>query len=153
MANHAPSGTEATEERFIEEGLFRLDETGTPRLRGSKCPGCGAVFGGRRSVCLACFRVGLEDADLSADGEVYSFTTVHQPSADALIQPPYTIVQVRLPEGVIVTAPLLGTEPQAVSVGLPVRTKAFRFSEATGDAVISYAFVSAGAQDPTGGTR
>jgi hypothetical protein len=143
VADNASSNNEAPLEHLIEEGLFRLDETGTPRLRGSKCPGCAAVFGGRRSVCLACFRVGMEDTDLSADGEVYSFTTVHQQSVDALIQPPYTVVQVRLPEGVIVTAPLLGTDPQAVSVGLPVRTKAFRFNEVSGDVVVSYAFVAA----------
>jgi len=85
----------------------------------------------------------MEDTDLSSAGEVYSFTTVHQQSADALIQPPYTVVQVRLPEGVIVTAPLLETDPQAVSVGLAVRTRAFRFKEASGDVVVSYAFVAA----------
>ena len=143
MTSHAVSPREVPGERLIEEGLFRLDETGTPRLRGSKCPGCAAVFGGHRSVCLACLRVGMEDTDLSSAGEVYSFTTVHQQSADALIQPPYTVVQVRLPEGVIVTAPLLETDPQAVSVGLAVRTRAFRFKEASGDVVVSYAFVAA----------
>ena len=94
-------------ERLIEEGLFRLDETGTPRLRGSKCSACGTVFLGRRFVCLACFDLNLEETDLSAEGEVYSFTTVRQQSPDSLIAPPYTVVQVKLPERIIVTAPLL----------------------------------------------
>ncbi len=130
-------------ERLIEEGLFRLDETGTPRLRGSMCSACRAVFLGRRAVCLACFRLGLDECDLSAEGEVYSFTTVRQQSPDSLITPPYTVVQVKLPERIIVTAPLLEIAPEAVAVGLPVRTKAFRFTEPSGQIVVSYAFVPA----------
>ena len=128
-------------ERLIEEGLFRLDETGTPRLRGCKCPACGTVFLGRRVVCLACFHLGLDEIDLSAEGEVYSFTTVRQQSSGSLIAPPYTVVQVKLPERIIVTAPLLEIAPDAVAVGLPVRTKAFRFTEPSGQVVVSYAFV------------
>ena len=141
MTQSATTVTPAATERLIEEGLFRLDESGTPRILGSKCPGCGAIFSGRRVVCLACYRPGLEPADLSATGAVHSYTTVWQRSADSLIQPPYTVVQVKLPEGVIVTAPMLETAPEAVTVGQRVRTKAFRFTEASGDVVVSYAFV------------
>jgi uncharacterized OB-fold protein len=143
MTHAATTVTPESGERLIEEGLFRLDETGTPRLRGSKCPACGVVFLGHRAVCLACFHLGLDDTDLSDRGEVYSFTTVRQQSPDSLIQPPYTVVQVKLPEHVIVTAPLLEIAPEAVSVGLPVRTKAFRFTEPSGQVVVSYAFVAA----------
>jgi uncharacterized OB-fold protein len=137
-------------ERLIEEGLFRLDDTGTPRLRGSKCSACGTVFLGRRFVCLACFDLKLEETDLSAEGEVYSFTTVRQQSPDSLIAPPYTVVQVKLPERIIVTAPLLEIAPGDVAVGLPVRTKAFRFTEPSGQVVVSYAFVAARAQSEGG---
>ena len=143
MTHSATTVEPGSGERLIEEGLFRLDETGTPRLRGSKCSTCGATFLGRRSVCLACFHLGLEETDLSTGGEVYSFTTVRQQSPDSLIAPPYTVVQVKLPERIIVTAPLLEIAPDAVAVGLPVRTKAFRFTEPSGQVVISYAFVPA----------
>ena len=54
MTDTATTVTPESGERLIEEGLFRLDGTGTPRLRGSKCPACGVVFFGRRAVCLAC---------------------------------------------------------------------------------------------------
>lgn len=133
----APAATE----RLIEEGLFRIDEAGIPRLRGSRCPACKAIFGGRRAVCLACFQVGMETADLSDRGEVHSFTTVRQQSPDSLLQPPYTVVQVKLRDGIVVTAPILEAEVGTVDVGMPVRTKAFRFVEKSGDTVVSYAFV------------
>ena len=150
MATTTTTTQPASGERLIEEGLFRLDETGTPRLNGSRCGECGAVFLGRRSVCLACSHLGLAATDLSAEGVVHSFTTVRQQSPDSLLQPPYTVVQVKLPERIIVTAPLLEIAPGAVTVGLPVRTKAFRFTEASGDVVVSYAFVPSG-REGTGG--
>lgn len=131
----------ASGERLIEEGLFRIDEAGAPRLRGSRCPACKTVFGGNRAVCLNCFRVGMETVDLSDRGVVHSFTTVRQQSPDSLLQPPYTVVQVKLREGMVVTAPMLEVEPGSVDVGLAVRTKAFRFAEKSGDTVVSYAFV------------
>lgn len=140
---HPTTVTPESGERLIEEGLFRLAENGTPRLRGTKCPACGTVFAGNRAVCLACFRVGLEPHDLSDRGEVHSFTTVRQQSPDSLLQPPYTVVQAKLRDGVIVTAPMLEVEAGKVHVGMPIRTKAFRFEEKSGGTVVSYAFVPA----------
>jgi len=102
MTQAAPAVASQPGEHLIENGLFRIDEAGTPLLRGSRCPDCGATFVGTRAICLGCFHVGLDPADLSDRGEVYSFTTVRQQSPDSLIQPPYTVVQVKLPEGVIV---------------------------------------------------
>jgi uncharacterized protein len=128
-------------ERLIEDALFRLDDAGTPWLRGSRCPRCGDTLLGKRVVCLGCFNVGLESADLSDRGEVYSFTTVRQQSPDSLISPPYVVVQVKLAEGVIVTSPLLESPDDQVFIGMPVRTKAFRFTEPSGDVLVSYAFV------------
>lgn len=130
-------------EHLIEEGLFVIDETGTPRLLGTKCPSCGTVFGGRRSVCLACFHVGLESRNLGPNGTIHSFTTVQQQSPDALIAPPYVVVQVTLTERVIVTAPLLDADPQKIAIGLPVRTKAVHLKDHSGDPLLSYGFVLA----------
>ena len=145
MTQAAPAVASQPGEHLIENGLFRIDESGTPLLRGSRCPDCGATFVGTRAICLGCFHVGLDQADLSDRGEVYSFTTVRQQSPDSLIQPPYTVVQVKLPEGVIVTSPLLESPTDEVFVGMAVRTKAFRFTEPSGETVVSYAFVAADA--------
>lgn len=130
-------------ERLIEGGLFRLDAGGQPRLIGSRCRACGTVFAGRRAVCLSCFGRELEETLLGPAGKVHSFTTVHQQSRNSLLEAPYMIAQVILPEGVIVTAPLVECSPAEVAIGMAVETGALRFTEPSGDVTVSYAFVPA----------
>ena len=127
-------------ERLIEEGLFRLGEDGRPRLIGSRCRACGTVFGSRRRVCLACYSRDLEERELEREGTVHSFTTVHQAGGGVLLPVPYTIVQVSLPGGIVVTAPLVDCAPERVRVGLRVETKAVRFDDPDGGKVVSWAF-------------
>lgn len=141
MAAQAATNPAAGAEVLIEEGLFRLDDAGQPRLLGRRCRGCQAVFLGRRKVCLACFGREMDDALLGPGGVVHSYTTVHQASPAAFVKAPYVIAQVRLPEGVIVTAPLVDCDPAAVTVGLPVETRALRFPGESDQVIVSYAFV------------
>jgi len=130
-------------ERLIEDGLFRLDAGGQPRLIGSRCRGCRAVFAGRRALCLSSFGRQLEEALLGPGGTVHSFTTVHQQSRNSLLEAPYTIVEVLLPEGVIMAAPLVECMPAEVAIGMAVETRALRFTEPSGDVTVSLAFVPA----------
>lgn len=143
MATETAAQAEPGTEVLIEQGLFALDDRGQPRLIGSRCRGCSSVFGGRRRVCLACFGRDLEERLLEPRGVVYSFTTVFQAGRGSFVQAPYNIVQVRIPEGVIITAPLVECDPAAVAIGMPVETKALRFPGESGQVIVTYAWVPA----------
>lgn len=141
MAAETATKADQENEVLIEQGIFRLDERGQPRLIGSRCPACKSVFGGRRRVCLACFGRDLQEHLLGPQGVIHSYTTVHQAGRGSFVQAPYNIVQVRLPEGVIVTAPLVDCDPSGVSMDLPVETKALRFPNESGQTIVTFAFV------------
>jgi uncharacterized protein len=107
----------------LRDDLFEMPESleGTPLLYGQRCRNCGEVFsGGRRVFCANCSAEALERITLSTSGEVYSYTTVRQALKGALVQPPYVIAQVRLPERVTVQTVLTGVEPEQVRIGMPV---------------------------------
>lgn len=141
----------AQDVRLIEEGLFRLAPDGTPRLLGSRCPACGAHFFPRRVVCLACSHVGLAEAELSAGGAIYSYTIARQTPPGSLLEAPYVIAQVQLPEQVVVTAPVTGCPIGDVYVGMPVRTRAMRIKEQDGGEIVSFTFVPEAATEKEGG--
>jgi len=73
-----------------------------PCLLGKQCTRCGAIFYPKRMVCLACGNRELEDKELSPKGKIFSFLISNRAQSYCLIQPPYGLVQVLLPEGIIV---------------------------------------------------
>ncbi len=112
-----------------------------PSLEGSRCPGCGAYFYPPRYVCLACYREGLERTALSRRGTVYTFTIGRMAPPKALVQAPYVIAQVELPEGVIVPTVLTDVEPEKVRIGLPVELVVEKATiDAEGNEVMAFKF-------------
>lgn len=112
-----------------------------PSLEGSRCPGCGAYFYPPRHVCLACYREDLERVSLSRKGTVYTFTIGRMAPPRALVQAPYVIAQVQLPEGVIVPTVLTGVEPEEVRIGLPVELVVEKVTtDAEGNEVMAFKF-------------
>jgi hypothetical protein len=65
----------------FEAGLVVLPEgeRDLPKLLGSRCGECGAVFHPPRPVCLSCHGRSLRDAQLSGDGTLYACTHVQMP--------------------------------------------------------------------------
>jgi uncharacterized OB-fold protein len=106
----------------LREGLFRVPSgTGDKgALLGSRCPDCGACFFPRRAICLACGRRGMEDTELSTRGKVWTYTIAGQTPPGSLIEAPYVLAVVELPEKVMVEAPLADCEPDAARVGMDV---------------------------------
>jgi uncharacterized protein len=99
-----------------EPELFRL-EGDRAVLLGSRCVACGGSFFPRRFECPVCL-VDVQDAELSTQGELYSYTYVRVPvigdrKLDAVA---YGVGQVDLPEGVRVQTVLLG-DPASWEIG------------------------------------
>jgi hypothetical protein len=89
-------------------------------LVGEVCPSCDAKIFPPRDLCPEC---GDEAKDLfafSGRGEVYSYTTVHEPPEGYEEQTPYAVAMIRLDEGPLVTAQLTDLAPEGVQIGTPV---------------------------------
>ncbi len=105
----------------LREGMFEMPSSidGTPRLKGQRCTNCEEVFGSAdRVFCANCGEQALEPVLLGTSGELLTYTLVRQQLSGSLIEVPYLIGRVRLPEGVSVQTIVTDVEPEDVSVGM-----------------------------------
>jgi uncharacterized OB-fold protein len=114
-----------------------------PYLWGNKCKSCGAVFTGQRIACSKCSSEELEKIRLSSEGELYTFTVIHQslPGVPA----PFVAATVDLPEGVSVRATIDGLDPNNPDpkdwLGKKVEMYTEKvYSDKEGNDVIAYKF-------------
>jgi len=86
-----------------------------------RCRDCGRVQHRPRGLCVSCLSDGIEHFVASGRGSVYTYTVVRQnqvpPFAKAC---PYVLAYVELEEGPRVMTNVVGCEPDAVEVGMPV---------------------------------
>ena len=120
----------------------------TPRrynLGGSKCTMCGTAYFPPRSVCPACahHRESIEKMvpfQLSGDGEVFSYTVIHEAAEGFEMQVPYVLALVRTIEGPILTGQIVDLEPAEVRIGLKVRATFRKLREEGRAGVIHYGY-------------
>ncbi|MEJ2206367.1 MAG: OB-fold domain-containing protein [Gemmatimonadota bacterium] len=106
--------------RVIEPGIIALPdaEHDAPRLRASRCAGCGAVFHPPRPVCLVCHGRVLEGVQLSGRGTLYACTLVQMPLRPSRREhPSYWVGQVDLDAGPRVQG-LLAPDLDAPRIGM-----------------------------------
>lgn len=106
----------------LREGIFRIPTSAgeKPAVIANRCPRCGEHFFPKRAICLACGQIGMEEAYLTGPGKIWTFTIARQTPPGSLIEAPYVIVQVKLPEKVIVGSVLSDCDVETVRVDLPV---------------------------------
>lgn len=127
----------------LREGLFEMPETldGTPLLLGQRCTNCREVFAGiERSFCANCCEPTLERTTLSTRGEVFTYTVVRQQLRGALVEVPYVMARVRLPEGVTIQTVLVDVEPDEVRIGMPVDVCLKQLGEDDGSILVNFFF-------------
>ena len=135
----------------------------TPRrynLGGSKCTVCGTAYFPPRSVCPTCAHhresIGkMVPFQLSGNGEVFSFTVVHEPAEGFEMQVPYVVALVQTVEGPILTGQVVDLDPSEVRIGLKVRATFRKLREEGKAGVIHYGYKFAPAEEmpsrPPGG--
>ncbi len=103
----------------LKEGLFKLPSTPSERgyLIGSRCRTCGETFFPKRVYCANCTGKDLEEIALSTKGKIHTFTISREVPPGSIMQAPYAIVQVRLPEGALVTSVLTDCDLEALDIG------------------------------------
>ena len=120
----------------------------TPRrynLGGSKCTMCGTAYFPPRLVCPTCahHRESIERMvpfQLSGDGEVFSYTVVHEAAEGFEMQVPYVLALVRTVEGPILTGQVVDLDPGDVRIGLKVRATFRKLREEGKAGVIHYGY-------------
>ena len=126
----------------LNERLFRLDEaSGSPYLIANRCPQCNCFFFPRRVLCAACGRGGLEETVLSPRGRIWSYSVAHQAPPGAVVQPPYVIAQVELPERVLVFALITDCAPEEARIGMEVEITPMKVAaDDQGRDIMAFAF-------------
>jgi uncharacterized OB-fold protein len=99
------------------------------QLMGSRCQSCGALHVPPRPICTTCYGEEMGWVELSGEGKLVAFTTVHI-APTAMIEAgygrnnPYCTGIVELAEGPAISAQILGvdpTKPQEIEIGTPLR--------------------------------
>jgi scaffold protein (connect acetoacetyl-CoA thiolase and HMG-CoA synthase) len=114
-------------------------------LGGCRCANCGTVYFPPRSVCPTCSKhrrsIGrLEPFHLSGDGEVVTYTIVHDAAEGFEMQVPYVLAIVKTIEGPQLTGQVVDVDPAEVRIGLKVRATFRRLREEGKAGVIHYGY-------------
>ena len=114
-------------ETFTGKAFYgRLGES---KLTGSRCGACQALHVPPRPMCPSCFGAEMLLEEMSGDGELIAFTTVHIAPTPMIAagygrKNPYCAGVVRLAEGPAISAQIVGvdpTRPEEIRIGMPVR--------------------------------
>ncbi len=120
----APSTTPDTQ--FFWDGLKKH------RLLIQRCTECGELRHPPRPMCPHCNSLAWDPIEASGHGTVFSFVMPRHPQYP-WFEEDYIVALVELDEGVRLVTNLVGTTPDAVSIGLPVRV---RYEEFDGGLVL-----------------
>lgn len=120
----APSMTADTE--------FFWDGAKQHRLLIQRCGGCGTLRHPPRPMCPSCRSFDWDSAEASGRGTVYSFVMPRHPALP-WFDDGFIVALVELEEGTRLVTNLVGVEPDAVSIGMPV---VVRFEEFDGGLVL-----------------
>jgi hypothetical protein len=98
------------------------DATGQKKLLLQWCKSCEAVVHYPREACPKCLGESLEWREASGKGDVYAFCVMQRPANPAMAGLlPYVVALVDLDEGARMMTNIVGCEPAAVRIGMPVR--------------------------------
>ena len=91
------------------------------RLLVQRCTECGEHQFYPRKICIQCGSPGVEWVESSGRGTVHTFAVIHQQGMPGWRdETPYVAAIIDLEEGVRMTSNVVGIDPSAVTVGMPV---------------------------------
>jgi len=112
-------------------------------MYGSRCGSCGKVYFPTRHLCPACRRSSIgnmESVRLKGEGNVHTFSIVHDAPESRRLQKPYVVAMVELDEGLKVTGELVDVELDEVRMGMRVRATLRKLGEEGPGGIIHYGF-------------
>lgn len=127
----------------LEPEVLEIDAEGEGTLLGSRCSRCGRYFFPQRPRCGACAEPWTETVRLSREGTLTSFTRVHRKPEFSVVESPYVLAEVTLPEGLKVYSVLMSEQDREFVVGAGVRLRVMHVRETDdGTPVLGYAFTT-----------
>ena len=87
-----------------------------------KCNTCEQLFLSPPIICSACKKIETTKITLSGHGKIMTSTVVHIPPSYSKKEPPYTVILVKLNEGIPVIGQLIHSSAQAL-IGTAVSLK------------------------------
>lgn len=116
---------------------------GRYNLQGSRCPVCGRAYFPTRSMCPHCRRASIgkmEPYKVCREGEVYTFSIIHEaPECNNTLKP-YAVAMVKTKDGLMISAQLVDVELDKIEIGMPVRAVMRKLDEDGASGVIHYGY-------------
>lgn len=110
-------------------------------LMGSRCTECERYFFPQRKRCAHCAEPTTEPVELSREGILSSYSLMTRKPKYCLVEPPYILGEVLIPEGIVIYAVVHSTDPEALEMGQPVRLDTVEIErDEKGGSVIAYRF-------------
>ena len=112
-------------------------------LVGSTCGNCGRSFFPPRVLCPDCHRKSIgkmKRERFDGEGEIKTFTIVHQAQKGFEMQVPYILAIIKIRDGVRVTGQIVEAEPGEVEIGKKVKPVLRRISEEGPSGAIHYGY-------------
>jgi len=98
-----------------------------------RCRDCGVVQHRPRGLCVTCLSSGIEHFVASGRGEIYTFSIVRQNQMPGFRDHlPYVVAYVALEEGPQILSHVVGCDPDAVTIGMPVQAEFVSTEEGRG---------------------
>lgn len=109
------------------------------QLIGKKCEVCGTLSFPPKNICSQCKSTNQIDYRLARQGNIFSFTKVHDMPKEFENQGAYFMALIDLNDGVRILAQL--TDVDTVEIGMPVEMVTRRIKNATdGQGIIVYSY-------------
>ncbi|MDR3206305.1 MAG: Zn-ribbon domain-containing OB-fold protein [Candidatus Methanoplasma sp.] len=116
---------------------------GRYNLEGSKCGCCGKVYFPKRDFCPKCRRDSIgkvEKHKIDRNGEIFSFSVVHESPACNDFLKPYAVVFVKTKDDVLIAGQLVDADLDKIEIGMPVRAVLRKLDADGASGVIHYGF-------------
>jgi len=110
-------------------------------LIGSKCKICGRYFFPKRRRCGYCAEPTLEVLELSREGIVSSYSLLIKKPKYSLMEPPYILGEVKIPEGILIYTVINTKSPEELRIGQRVKLDTVEIKKDEGGrSTIAYCF-------------
>lgn len=113
------------------------------RLLGKRCENCERIFFPSRDVCPFCHRESLgkmKEIELSGNGEIFSYTIVHDAPPAFSRQRPYVLALIKLEEGPKITGQIVDCDVHEVDIGKRVHSVFRKISQDGKTGMIYYGY-------------
>ena len=132
-----------TKKVALREGWYKIPERLDDEvyLIGTRCKSCGEVFFPSKHYCMACTSPDVVDTPLGKKGIIDTFTICRMTAPGSVMQAPYVLAKVKLPEGPIVMTVVTDCDPEEVDIGMKVEVVVRKVkADEQGNDVMAYMF-------------